>query len=192
MEEIIDLYVGTENPAKIIGIEKAFRLIGETRTHTVRIEGLKPQPIGINEIVYGAVKRAYRSYKKCSSADCFAVGLEAGIIEITNDYCHSGQVAVIIHSDKYSIGTSLFFPLPLDYCKELVRGKELADIMARESGLTNIRRNIGAIGYYTYGYITRIDLSYQATLSALIPFMNPEKFSKLPGLEKLEEILKIQ
>ncbi len=192
MEKTINIYVGTENPAKIIGVEKAFRLIGKTKTYIVRIKDLKPQPIGLNEVVYGAVKRAYQSYKKCTSSDCFGVGLEAGIIEITDDYCHSGQVAVIIHRDKYSIGTSLFFPLPLEYCKELVGGKELADIMARESGLTSIRRNIGAIGYYTYGYITRIELSYQATLSALIPFMNTKKFIKLPGLEKLEEILKIQ
>ncbi|NPA98115.1 MAG: DUF84 family protein [Crenarchaeota archaeon] len=192
MGRTINIYVGTENPAKIIGIEKAFRLIGEPNTHTVRVEDLKPQPVGINEIVYGAAKRAVISYKKCISRDCFAVGLEAGIISLSTGYCHSGQIAVIIHDDKYSIGTSLFFPLPDKHCKDLIGGKELADIMARESGLSSIRRNIGAVGYYTYGYITRIELSYQATLSALIPFINRDSFELLPDIRKLEEILKIQ
>ncbi len=192
MSRIIDVFVGTENPAKIIGIEKAFKLIGVPETHTVHVEGLKPQPVGIEEIVYGAVKRAITSYKECVSHDCFAVGLEAGVINISRGYCHSGQVAVIIHEDKYSIGTSLFFPLPNRHCKDLISGKELAEIMASESGLASIRRNIGAIGYYTYGYITRIELSYQATLSALIPFMNKDSFKDLPSVEELEEILKIQ
>ncbi len=167
--------IGSLNEAKIRGARRALSLLGISDVKPVKIVTMNPQPIGLDEILNGAAIRALKAREKYP--DCYGLGVEAGIMIIDN-YYFSGQIAVFTDGEKYSIGTSMFFPLPQSIGSEIVeKGVELKVLMIREAGLENIASSIGAVGHYTQGFITRTDLSYQAVLSAIIPWLNPEEYS---------------
>ncbi|MET1159775.1 MAG: inosine/xanthosine triphosphatase [Thermoprotei archaeon] len=184
--------VGTSNKAKIRGIKRAFSLLGAAEYIIVPTHGFVDQPIGLKEILLGAIKRAIEAYeeadRRIGNVD-FGVGLEAGIIEV-GDIALSGEIAVVVNSGRYSIGFSGFFPLPRRVYGDISGGKELKEVMIKLSGIENIGEGIGAIGFLTYGYETRVDLSYQAVLHALLPWLNHNIEYGLPEYNVLKEILK--
>ncbi|RLE82810.1 MAG: hypothetical protein DRJ51_00635 [Thermoprotei archaeon] len=72
--------------------------------------------------------------------------------------------------------------------------REMEEVMESITGIKAIGEKQGAVGFLTRGKITRYDLSLQATLAALIPFINPSLYprDRLPKatslLKKLEEL----
>ncbi len=168
---------GTLNPSKIEGIRRAFtRVFGGAEVLGVNVEGLKPQPIGIDEIVEGARKRAlYASSRR--DAD-FAVGIEAGIIPIGGHNLDFQAAYIISRTGEESVGFSPGFPLPQRFVEPLYRGvySELEEVANRYFGTENIGERGGVIRLLSRGRVTREDLSYYATLMALIPFENRELY----------------
>jgi inosine/xanthosine triphosphatase len=165
--------IGSTNPSKIIGARKALGLAGINNIHYVKVEGLPPQPIGFEEIVKCAIERAARALN--GNKEALGVGIEAGIVSL-GGYYHSGQVAVITDGEHYTVGTSMFFPIPYRMYNDIMRGgsTELKEALEKHYGLGRLSSTIGAIGYFSSGWITRIELSFQATLSALLPWLHPE------------------
>ncbi len=176
--------IGSLNEAKIRGARRALSLLGISDLRPVEVATANPQPVGLDEIIDGAVTRALKAREKYPK--CYGLGVEAGII-IVGDYYFSGQIAVFTNGEKYSIGTSMFFPLPKSIGEKIIgKGVELKVLMIKETGIEDIASSIGAIGHYTQGFITRTDLSYQAVLSAIIPWLNPEEYKNtLQPLSKL-------
>lgn len=67
------------------------------------------------------------------------------------------------------------------------QAREAEEVMEEISGIEEIGRKGGAVGYLTRNHIMRIDLCAQAIVSALIPRLNPELYNtKWP---KASEIL---
>lgn len=179
--------IGSLNKSKILGAKRALRLLGVRKIETINVQGLKPQPIGFSEIFEGAFKRAYIAWKKYEQG--LGVGIEAGIIDLYG-YAFSGQIAVLTDGKHYSFGFSSFFPLPKHVRDSIEEGRELRHVMVKESGIRFIAETIGAVGYYSSGYMTRVELSFQAVLAALLPWLNRGKYNGLKRIEEVEEILK--
>lgn len=181
--------IGSGNKAKIRGIKKAFRLLGIKDFIYLPIHGFKEQPIGFNEIFLNAVKRTVEAYNFLRGQKGFAVGIEAGVIEYKGMLL-SGQLAIVTDGEKYSIGLSGFFPIPYTFKSELEKGVELGILMKNLTSIEDIASSLGAIGFFTKGLITRSELSFHATLNALIPWINKDIDFNLPHYSMLEEILK--
>nr|WP_252901813.1 inosine/xanthosine triphosphatase [Vulcanisaeta sp. JCM 14467] len=80
---MITVAIGSRNPNKVRGTELAFRLAG-FRVNVVSVEppgDLSPEPIGFNETINGAIKRARYAINAVPNAE-FGVGIEAGIIRV--------------------------------------------------------------------------------------------------------------
>ena len=169
--------LGSLNKAKYNGARKALSLLGVTKIYMIDVKGLKPQPIGLDEIYNGAYIRALKAYEY--KPECYGLGIEAGLIRV-NRYYLSGQIAVLTDGERIGVGMSSFFPIPSRIAGEILEGGvELKEVMARETGLRDIAETIGAIGHYTKGFMTRTDLSYQAVLTAIIPFLNRYTVEKI-------------
>jgi len=179
---MIKVAVGSKNPVKIKAVEKVFkRYFDDVIIYAVAIDSnLSRQPIGLKDVADGAYKRSISALERIEDAS-YGVGIEAGLIGFP--YSVSGylniQVCVIIDRDGYlSIGSSAGFELPRDVVDKLLRDRdiELEDIMEELTGIPKIGEKLGAIHYLSKGSMSREDLSEQAVLTALIPFVNKELY----------------
>ncbi|ADY01075.1 MAG: inosine/xanthosine triphosphatase [Vulcanisaeta sp.] len=173
--------LGSRNPNKVRGTELAFRIAG-LRANVVSIEppgDLSPEPIGLDEIINGAIRRARYAIGIVRNAE-FGVGIEAGIIRVKGfeEGVDVTIAAIIDGSGKVTLGFSPGFMVPRKFMNEVVRGVELNDVVSRYYGEPNIGRKYGLIGTLTRRFIDRIVLNTEAVYMALIPRMpwNTELF----------------
>ena len=168
--------VGTENPAKLKGVEKAFGKFFEK----VEVVGkavnpeVPSQPFN-SETIRGAINRAKKAY---SDEFDFSVGIEAGLFRVDNTF--SGyvdfQVACIYNGKTFTIGFGPGFEYPKKVVEEVLKGKEVGDVMDEISGIENLGEKFGAIGFLTRRKVERSDLTEIAVTMALIPWLNRELY----------------
>ncbi len=186
------IVVGTKNPIKVRGVELAFRRMGFSPIEVVSIPvetSVGPQPIGLKRTILGALERATKSLSKISNAK-FSVGLEAGLIEFPGTitgFINQQIAAVVDRNDRVSLGLSAAFEFPPIAVKKVLRGEveELETVMIGISGIESIGNSVGAIGYLTDGCMTRLDLCFQAVLTALIPRRRPDLYPSLPRVSEV-------
>jgi inosine/xanthosine triphosphatase len=181
--------VGSTNPAKINAVHKAMKLLCDARVEGISVDsGVPPQPTNSRLVLLGALNRALRAIEKLG-AD-YGVGVEAGF-DIFAGVPIEFQATVIVDlQGKVSIGFSPGFMLPQQWLKELLEGQELGLIAEQATRRKNIGSQLGLIGYLTYGHVTRSDLTYYATLMALVPRLNTSLYSNLPHYKQLVEELR--
>ncbi|RLF01622.1 MAG: hypothetical protein DRJ64_10385, partial [Thermoprotei archaeon] len=124
--------------------------------------------------------RSLYSLNKVKEAS-YGVGIEAGLIEypLTSSGYLNIQVCVISDLDGHtSVGVSAGYELPRFIVNKIVNDPtiELEDIMEELSGIKDIGEKMGAIYLLSKGVMSRLDLSEQAVLTALIPFINKELY----------------
>ena len=193
MKLVLKAVIGSLNESKINGARRALSLLGISFEDiiAIKVKGFKDQPIGFDEIFIGAAYRAVQSVKYLRNIsgveNGIGIGIEAGIIKLHNIW-FSGQVAIIADNEKYSIGISSFFPLPRKISNVVSKGYELREVMKEISGYEKIAETIGAIGFFSSGYMTRTDLSYQAVLTALLPWINKDTYEVRPVSELWETL----
>ncbi|MCD6428662.1 MAG: inosine/xanthosine triphosphatase [Desulfurococcales archaeon] len=171
--------VGTRNPSKLKGVEKALRLFYDSVSVTcVPVEsGVPPQPIGIEQIFTGARNRALRAL--AGSNDCdLGVGVEAGIYAVSNTYYDVQVAAVADRNGVVTYGLSPSFPIPPKFANALLAGEvpELEVIVDRTFGTSNIGEKGGLIKLLTKGRVLREDLTFYAVVMALVPRLNRELY----------------
>jgi len=191
--------VGSQNPIKVKAVQTVFsEYFSGIKVISVNVKpSVGLQPMGLRITVKGAVERALTALRKTQAN--FGVGLEAGLIE--NLAAASGflnqQVCVIVDKEeRATVGISTAFEPPYAVVESLVSNKvrEMEEVMESITGIKAIGEKQGAVGFLTRGKITRYDLSLQATLAALIPFINPSLYprDRLPKatslLKRLEEL----
>ncbi len=165
--------LGSENPMKKRAAEKVFSAYFDASVIMVPVStGLSPQPVGLGELVRGAALRAVNAMKSLDKAD-FGVGIEAGLLEfISSTGFIEVQVAVIVGKDgRASVGLSQGFELPPWIVSKMLQGIELSSASGIERGSRDIGESIGYIGVKTWGWVTRQDLTEQALLMALVPWL---------------------
>ncbi len=166
--------VGSTNPVKIEAVRRAFSLFWEVDVRGVDVEsGVSKEPFGPNAME-GAKNRA-RNALRALNAD-FGVGIEGGIFHLFGRYYCAGFVWIERKDGAHSTGMSGWFECPKAFLPEMLRGRELGDLMARLSGNENIKREEGAIGFFTRGAVKRVDLYTHGTLMALARFIAAERW----------------
>jgi len=170
---------GTRNPSKVKGIKQAFENFFNNIEILFRDVGSEapPQPIGLDEIIKGARSRALRAHKIIGQCD-FSVGVEAGIFELKGTVMDLQAAVIIDKNAQESIGLSPSFPLPQSFSNLLLKRKvrELEVLVDKYYGTQNIGDKGGFIKLLTNGIVTREDLTKNAVIMALIPWINKELY----------------
>ncbi|MGC8975217.1 MAG: inosine/xanthosine triphosphatase [Thermoprotei archaeon] len=172
---------GTKNPSKLEGIKQAFReafKVEDVELVSIGSVGLTPQPIGLNEILEGALKRVNASSSYRNYCD-FYVGVEAGIIEVVPGTYVDVQVAVVRDlKGRQGIGFSPGFQVP-DKLMQLILGgkvKELEDAVAKAYNIVDIGEREGVIYLLSRGLLNRTYLTKLSVLMALLKWINEEAY----------------
>lgn len=172
---------GTRNPSKLEGIKQAFRevfKVGDIELISIESTNLKPQPIGLNEILEGALKRinASLSYDHCD----FYVGVEAGVIEVMPNTYVDVQVTIIRDSKGHqAVGFSPGFQVPDKLMRLIIRNevRELEEAVAKTYNIADIGEREGVIHLLSKGLLNRTYLTKLSVLMALLRWVNNEAYS---------------
>ncbi len=172
--------VGSMNEVKIEAVRTCFeKFFGGADIVPVSVE-VPPQPIGFEETLRGAVIRALKALDR-ADAD-LGVGIEAGLIRIPHTitgYADQHICAIIDSDERITLGFSMTLEFPEIVVKRVLSGqaREAEEVMEEISGIREIGRKGGAVGYLTRDHVRRIDLCIQAVTSALIPRLNPQLYN---------------
>lgn len=179
--------VGSKNPIKIKAVKNVLKPFFGKK---LKVKGIKVdldlpnQPIGIEETIKGAIKRAKFALDFEKNVD-YGIGIEAGLIKVP--YTISGymdqQITAILDKNLcLTLGASSMFELPKTIIEKIVKkGVEMEKAIEELTGIKNIGEKQGAIGYFSYGKINRLKLTEQSILMAFIPRMNKHAYG-LKGL----------
>jgi len=180
---------GTRNPAKIEGIRRAFERLGYGAAVDARpVEtGLPDQPVGLSQVIRGAVLRAAGAWSEGYS---YGVGVEAGLVGMPgtiSGYVDVEACAVVDAGGRVSLGFSPAFEFPTVPVLRAVRGlaAEMEDEMVRLSGRAGLADREGGIGFLTRGAVVRPQLTEYAVLMAMVPRIRPWLYGKLPSVEEV-------
>src|SRR3989442_10963629 len=103
--------VGTKNPAKLEGVKRVFTdFFPDVRFESLDTSSVtKAQPMGMDQIIEGAIKRARFAISKTRAR--FGVGVEAGIFPLGGKPCHMDQQGSVIMNrcGWFSLGPSAAF-----------------------------------------------------------------------------------
>ena len=170
--------VGSENPSKIRAVKMVFERIFnfEMEFQGVAVDsGVPPQPVG-EDTVRGAKNRAV---KALGEAD-YSVGLEAGLFweGEMGEYVDRAYCAILDKFGRMTFGHSGGFIYPPEVIRMVKSGLEVGEAMERISGIEEIKKKMGAIGYLSKGIINRDEFNAQAVLMAMIPRIRPELYLK--------------
>lgn len=172
--------VGSTNPTKVRAVENVMkRIYGDVEVLGVGVEsGVPDQPVGIEEIVRGAVNRAKRALEK-TGAD-LGVGIEAGIYpfpETLTGYLDVQVCAVASPDGVVTVGHGPGFEYPPVVIRKILgEGVEAGIAMGELVNDPELKKKTGAIGVLSKGLLTRTELNEIAVLMAMIPRLNPELF----------------
>lgn len=169
--------IGTKNPGKIEGAKQAFEIYFDN----VEIEGIgvesevSDQPFD-KEILQGAKNRV-KNLKKYAQengikADFYAAS-EAGITNLLGDWIDFNSVVIEDANGMQSVGISQGFEIPEKYIDE-IKATELGKVMDRIFDGNKLSNGKGGISVLTKDVITRIDLTKNAFIMALIKHNNKD------------------
>lgn len=169
------ILMGTKNPGKIEGAKQAF----EKYFENVEVEGISvssevgDQPVN-EEILLGAknrVKNLKKYAKENNIEEDFFVASEAGITNSIGNWIDINAVVVESKDGLQSIGTSQGFPIPEKYVDE-IRATELGKVMDKIFNKEGLGKGKGGISFLTHDEVSRIDLTKNAFIMALITHIN--------------------
>ncbi len=168
--------IGSKNPSKINAVRKIFSKIFSFEIEYIGDEvdsGVSPQPIN-DETVVGALNRA----KAVMEGADYAVGIEAGIFweKHLNDFVDRAYCVIIDKYGHVTFGHSGGFTYPSKVIEMVKSGMEIGEAMEKISGIPDIKKKMGAIGYLSRGLITRTEFNAQAVLMAMIPRISADLY----------------
>ena len=171
------ILMGTKNPGKIEGARQAF----EKYFENIEIEGIpvesevSAQPV--NEEIFQGAKNRVNNLKKYAeqnnlNAD-FYIASEAGITNLLGEWLDINAVVVEDDQGFQTVGTSQGFQIPEKYVDE-IKQTELGKVMDKIFEKEKLGQGKGGISLLTKGEVTRIQLTRDAFLMALIGHINGE------------------
>jgi inosine/xanthosine triphosphatase len=147
------IIIGTRNPAKVAAIKEAIKMIDAEFITMDVVSGVSDQPFSDEETIKGAVNRAVNSLRE-GKGD-LGLGLEGGVQESEHGLflCKWGALAEPGHPPIIAGGARIL--LPEEIAVRLRSGEELGPVMDDYSKKENVRKQEGAIGIFTNGYVER-------------------------------------
>ncbi len=173
--------VGSRNPVKVGATKEAFSIF----FHTVEVRGIAvssgvaSQPVG-EETFRGAENRASRLRIRNEEEDLnadFFVGIEGGIVELFSRWFVFGVMCIMDRRGMKGYGCTPLFESPPVITGELLKGRELGDVMDELTGTEHTKQKQGAVGYFTRGVMDRKRYYVDGLIVALIPFLNQDLYS---------------
>lgn len=169
------ILIGTKNIGKIEGAKQAF----EKYFRNVEIEGIQvssevgDQPI--NEEIFEGAKNRVKNVKKYAKnhdikAD-FYIASEAGITNLLGEWIDINAAVVEDNNGFQTIGSSQGFQIPEKYVKEII-DTELGKVMDKLFSKNNLNIGKGGISILTHDEVSRIELTKNAFVMALIGHIN--------------------
>jgi inosine/xanthosine triphosphatase len=152
----VKVAVGSLNPAKINAVKQA--LVKED----VEVVGVKvpsdvaAQPFGDEETKNGAINRALATVKE--SGAHIGIGLEGGVVDTNDGMLLNNWGALATADGKVFVASGMRIFLPEEVAQGVREGKELGEVMADFTKKHDVRSKEGAVGIFTAGYVTRIDM----------------------------------
>jgi pantetheine-phosphate adenylyltransferase len=171
------LAVGSANPTKLKGVERvAKKIFKNFKIRGVEVSTkVSGQPFD-DDTITGAVKRAKLAKLKLK-AD-YGVGLESGLFRSERKYFDC-QVCAVYDGERATLGYSMAFEIPAEVAEEIKKsGKTMSEVFAKLSGISEIGKKRGAIGYLSRNLAERSDMTEQAFLCAMIPRMEKHATGK--------------
>ena len=169
------ILMGTKNPGKIEGAKEAF----EKYFDNVEIEGIAvdsevgDQPFN-QEILQGAKNRVknLRKYaiENQIKADYY-ISSEAGITNSLGEWIAINCAVIEDKNGFKSVGTSQGYPIPDQYIEE-IKELDLGKVMDKLFSGKELNKGKGGISYLTKNEVSRIDLTKNAFVMALIKYIN--------------------
>ncbi len=146
--------VATANPMKVEATRKAFaKFFRQVKVVAVDLPStVSPQPISFGEIVRGARERARAAYRDCD----YAVGIEAGVFRVASVAPRAFQItmACVFDGEREALGAGPFYEAPARRVQEIVKA------------------DTGSVAVVTKGKVTRGQVTRDAVLMALAPFVS--------------------
>ena len=170
--------VGSSNAVKIKAVRNTLRCLSiKASVKSVKVSSdVPPQPIGQNSIIKGAVSRAKRALR--SGNFDLGIGIEAGLMKVAHVQSRFLDVewcAIVDKRGAVTLGHSSGFEYPRMVIEVVMKEKkEIAEVMERFTGIKNIGRRMGAIGYLSRGKLNRVKFTEQAVFMAMLPRIRKE------------------
>jgi inosine/xanthosine triphosphatase len=107
-----------------------------------------------------------------------SVGIESGLLKTPQTITGyiDLQWCAVFDGEKNSLGVSAGFEYPPLVMKEVLKGREVGDIMDEFTGINNLGEKMGAVSYLSQGMLNRRVNTEQCVLMAMIPRMNNELY----------------
>jgi inosine/xanthosine triphosphatase len=172
--------IGSSNPSKIEGVERAFRRYRKDFARPVFLpveteSGVPEQPLDSMQTARGALNRAVQSLE----GNDMGVGIEAGLTRsgIRGVFLDVQFCVLIDSSGEMTYGQGIGFQYPSSVTDALTSGKGTAGALISElSGIPDVGRKTGAIGYLSRGVLSRSHITEDAVIAALLPRVNRELY----------------
>lgn len=169
--------VGSRNPVKIQATRNVLeKIYDDLEVHPANVDsGVSDQPIGLVQTIKGAVNRSKGAYLQ----DCdLGVGIESGLLKTPHTI--TGYVdlqwCAIYDGEKITLGVSAGFEYPPMVVEEVLKGKEVGDVMDQLTGVDDLGEKMGAVSYLSKGMLDRTGNTEQCLLMAMIPRMNEKVY----------------
>ncbi len=185
--------VGSTNPTKLEAVQRVLdRLeghLGQFLVEGVTVDsGVPPQPHG-RQTLQGALTRA-RGALAIRPEATLSFGIEAGLIELPSAPAGlaTGQLldvqfCVALGRDGvWTVGHGGGFAYPAVILDEVNRGRSVGEAGRILFGRQDIGSQEGMIGLLSHGHLSRVELTEQAVLLALLPRLTPVLYG-VPALE---------
>ncbi len=178
------VHVGTRNPAKRAAVQRVVERVYPDRSWDVRVvdadaDADVPEQPFEDDVARGARERARAAIRTPDRPD-YGVGVEAGLIwQDTLGVYFDVQYAVILDQDDHeTAGHGPGFVYPPEVIRAVVEdGRTVGEAMSALSGIDEIGKRMGAVGYLSRGHMDRTALTEQAILMALVPRLRRAHYS---------------
>ncbi|WP_257351579.1 DUF84 family protein [Pseudalkalibacillus decolorationis] len=147
--------VGSKNPAKIRAVQEVTNLLGWTIDAIDASSFVSAQPSSDSETRKGALNRATNCI---THGYDLGLGLEGGVVDTKEGMflCNWGALVTKDKMDFVASGAKIL--LPKDIAQPVRMGRELGDVMADYTDNKDVRKQEGAIGIFTDGWVTRDEM----------------------------------
>ena len=139
---------------KLRAARKAFgRFFKKVRVVGVDVASdVSAQPLSFGEVVRGAQNRARAAFQDCD----YAVGIEAGLFRVAGATPRPFQItmACVFDGTRLALGSGPFFEIPESLVRKVIRSDE------------------GSVALVTKGKVTREEVTVDAVVMALAPFVS--------------------
>lgn len=167
------IIVASKNPVKQRATNNVLQNIyDELVVESVDVDsGVPDQPIGLQQTVDGAINRAKNAY---SDSYDLSVGIESGFLKTPHSITGylDLQWCAIYDGDRITLGVSAGFEYPPLVVEEVLKGKEVGEVMDKVTGVDKLGQKKGAVSHLTHGMLDRTGNTEQCVLMAMIPRMN--------------------